>query len=108
MSKLHSLTKYNPAWEKDFAFLKPGGNNYTGKCLYCATEFKVDMQGKQQVKSHAKGKKHIEKAKLFQDNESQRRLTVNKNNVVLTPNLNNGCRPNRKYKMLRSFKPFPS
>lgn len=71
----HSKTRYQVKWEKEYPFLKPvPGNDYSAKCTYCSAVFKVDKQGVQQVKSHASGKKHHEKAAIFEGSGSQTRL----------------------------------
>ena len=58
----HSQTKYSSEWEKEYKFLKASSSSvYKATCTYCSTEFKIDNQGLSQVKSHSKGKKHIQR-----------------------------------------------
>lgn len=59
-SKLRGKTKFQLIWTESFPWAQPvEGNPFAAKCKLCLTTIAVDSMGRQALKSHGEGKKHL-------------------------------------------------
>lgn len=69
MSKIK--TKFNPALQREFPFLKiAAGNDSEVSCNLCNSKFSVAFRGRTSIADHIKSAKHIKSARQVQGNRS--------------------------------------
>lgn len=54
----HSITVYNPDWEKHYDFLAPVTDVYKAQCKKCDCVFSIKSGGRADIGRHVNSKKH--------------------------------------------------